>query len=424
MADRRARIGEILRSLNPLDETNRALFSQGFQNDYQIGRDDTQQVFYRKRDLQGLNKDAPMAVSMVGNHQGVTRTRELLGKLNPQHQQALVEADMQLRTDMPAAYQVGQFAGTAAADLTQDTSRSVWWLINALQATGQVITDATLQKVIPELWGRHAVTRDVRMVGKDNKVINSPRTINKDVQKDLDYAYESGMLTTRDGQANVPKRGYSWMTDDQGNEVLAKSNYSRGMLAATAIPTGVAINNGLGLLTPFGGAEGFKAAAPDPEDPTRTNNIVSEVAQKYILGKTGNLLPYSEFKQVRPDVSLAEYKAYQADKFDNSEDWNPLDGDVSLIGGALKANTDGILGPEVSMLGRSLPVTTGIIPFTTALAGTAAGARYGHMNGRKGAMGALVGGLGGVAAGTAAGSIIENERRRRNGTANGELLSQ
>ena len=171
-------------------------------------------------------------------------------------------------------------------------------------------------------------------------------------------------------------------------------------------------------------AEGFKAAAPDPEDPTRTNNIVSEVAQKYILGKTGNLLPYSEFKQVRPDVSLAEYKAYQADKFDNSEDWNPLDGDVSLIGGALKANTDGILGPEVSMLGRSLPVTTGIIPFTTALAGTAAGARYGHMNGRKGAMGALVGGLGGVAAGTAAGSIIENERRRRNGTANGELLSQ
>ena len=99
-----------------------------------------------------------------------------LAKLNPQHKEALVEADMQLRTEMPAAYQLGQFAGTAAADLTQDTSRSVWWLINALQATGQVITDATLQKVIPELWGRHAVTRDIRMVGKDNKVINSSRS--------------------------------------------------------------------------------------------------------------------------------------------------------------------------------------------------------------------------------------------------------
>ena len=194
------------------------------------------------------------------------------------------------------------------------------------------------------------------------------------------------------------------------------------MLAATAIPTGVAINNGLGLLTPFGGAEGFKAAAPDPEDPTKTNNIVSEIAQKYILGKTGNLLPYSEFKKVRPDVSLAEYKAYQADKFDNSEDWNPLDGDVSLIGGALKANTEGILGPEVSMLGRSLPVTTGSVPFTAALAGTAAGARYGHMNGRRGAMGALVGGLGGVSSrDRITGAIIENERRRRNGVANGEL---
>ena len=98
-----------------------------------------------------------------------------------------------------------------------------------------------------------------------------------------------------------------------------------------------------------------------------------------------------------------------------------MDGDVSLIGGALKANTEGILGPEVSMLGRSLPVTTGVVPFTAALAGTAAGARYGHMNGRRGAMGALVGGLGGVTAGSITGAIIENERRRRNGVANGEL---
>ena len=95
--------------------------------------------------------------------------------------------------------------------------------------------------------------------------------------------------------------------------------------------------------------------------------MIAEVAQKYILGKTGGLLPYEEFKKVRPDVSRAEYKAYQADKFDNSEDWNPFDGDVSLVGGAVKANIDGIHGAEVSMLGRSLPVNTGVIPLPQLL---------------------------------------------------------
>ena len=81
--------------------------------------------------------------------------------------------------------------------------------------------------------------------------------------------------------------------------------------------------------------EGYKANNPSPEDPTKTNNVIAEVAQ-YILGKTGGLLPYSEFSKVRPDVSRAEYGMYQADRYDNSEDWNPLDGDIAVLGGAFK----------------------------------------------------------------------------------------
>ena len=238
---------------------------------------------------------------------------------------------------------------------------------------------------------------------------------------DAQYALDNKMVRRGDNEQLVPMRGYSFKKNDAGNNILQKNNYSRGMIAATAIPTGLAINTGLGLMTPFGGAEGYKANNPSPDDPTKTNNVIAEVAQKYILGKTGGLLPYEEFKKVRPDVSRAEYKAYQADKFDNSEDWNPFDGDVSLVGGAVKANIDGIHGAEVSMLGRSLPVNTGVIPFTSALAGTALGGRYGHRQHKKGAMGALVGGLGANFAGQAVGSIIENERRRRNGIENGEL---
>ena len=114
--------------------------------------------------------------------------------------------------------------------------------------------------------------------------------------------------------------------DDAGD--LQKRNYTPGMVQALAIPTGVAINSGLGLLTPFGGYEGYKAAVPSDEDPTKTDNVALEVGLKYLMGKTGNLLPYSEFSKVRPDVSREEYNQYQAFKYDKDEDWNPTDGDL------------------------------------------------------------------------------------------------
>jgi hypothetical protein len=408
MADRGQQIRNILNE-----------FGDGFHKDYNIGREDTQRVFYRKRELKGLQAEAPRGESMAGTHMGVTRLREALGKVSPEHAQALKEADMNLDKSKSLPHQVGQFGGTLAADITQDATRSAWWLINALQATGDLVNEAALSRVTPELYMKSPVKRDVNVMTDGGKTVQQ-RDIYKGVSSDVDWAAEQGLFHDVDGKSE-PRRGYSWGKNKVGEEVLQKRNYSPGMIAALSIPAGLAINNGLGLLTPMGGSEGFKAVNPTPGDPTKSNNVLMEVASKYILGKTGALLPYDEFKKVRPDVSIGEYKAYQADKFDNREDWNPLDGDVSLLSGALKANTEGILGPEVSMLGRSLPVTTGGIPLVTAIAGAAAGSRIGHDRYKRGAMGGLVGGLSGVAAGSISGSIIENERRRRNGVANGEL---
>ena len=252
--DRRNAILNILKEINVLDPAVRSNLSQGFQNDYAIGRDDTQQVFYRKRDLQELNKDAPMATAMIGNHQGITRLREATGKLNPAHAIALEEANMQLRKDKPLAYQIGQFGGTFAADLTQDTTRSLWWLINALQASGQVVNDAVLQRAVPELWGRSPAMRQVKAIGTDGKKIVNNRQINMGVQNDADYALNNNMVRMGDDDKLVPMRGYSFKKDSNGDNILQKNNYSRGMIAATAIPTGLAINTGLGLMTPLGGA--------------------------------------------------------------------------------------------------------------------------------------------------------------------------
>ena len=92
------------------------------------------------------------------------------------------------------------------------------------------------------------------------------------------------------------------------------------MTEALMIPAGLQSTSSIGLMNPFGGQEGYKAVLESEEDASKTSNVLGEVAAKYILGRTGNLLPWDEFKQVRPDVSKDEYMKYKAFKFDNSGD--------------------------------------------------------------------------------------------------------
>ena len=144
-------------------------------------------------------------------------------------------------------------------------------------------------------------------------------------------------------------------------------------------------------------------------DPTKTDNVVAEVALKYFLGRTGNLLPYEEFKKVRPDVSRGEYNAYKAFKWDKDTDLDISDGDFTLPAGILKGTMSGIHGPEVQFLGRSLPLTTAIIPYAGAVAGTVSGVRT-----QTPIKSGLRRGLGGLVAGQALGHSLEALRRNRN----------
>tara|TARA_B100001094_G_scaffold301093_1_gene327102 strand:- start:342 stop:1592 length:1251 start_codon:yes stop_codon:yes gene_type:complete len=389
-------------------------FGEGFKRDYEIGKEDTTKTYYRQRELENATDEAPKFDMMVNTHPGITRVREALGRvipavdLGPKAKQALQENDMQL-SGSPMT-QTGQFVGSAANDLTQDRSRSIYWLLNALQATGEVINEKALAKLVPELYGSSPATRKVNVI-KGGRSAVEDRPINLNDEASRDYALDAGMLKSVDGKRK-PARGYS-IKEDGDARILNKRNYSPGMVQSLAIPTGIAINSGLGLLTPFGGAEGYKAAIPDEDDPTKSANVALEIAAKYIMGRTGNLLPYSEFSKVRPDVSPEEYGRYQAFKYDNTEDYNPTDGDFSALMGALKGTTEGIHGPELQMLGRSLPVTTGVVPYSVALAGGVAGAMRGQQS-KRAAIGGLAGGMGGLVIGQVVGNVIENERRRRN----------
>ena len=392
---------------------------EGFKSDYELGREDRRNAFLRGRKLKGETEESTRWQAMMGTHPGIYRMKEAAGQISPQDKQALREHNMDLRGS--TAHKTGQFLGSAANDLTQDATRSIYWLLNAAQATGEVINEKVLAKVIPELYAKSLVqSKDItytRVIEKGGAESKKPRYLNiKDKvarEEMLNRGYAKNIMQGGEEKLTAA-RGYSF--DDVGD--LQKRNYSPGMVQALAIPTGVAINSGLGLLTPFGGYEGYKAAVPSDEDPTKTDNVALEVGLKYLMGKTGNLLPYSEFSKVRPDVSREEYNQYQAFKYDKDEDYNPFDdGNFSIGGGALRGTSDGIHGAELQFLGRSLPATTAGIPYLTALAGTVGGAMAGRGRG-KAAIGGLVGGMGGVSAGIAAGNIIEQERRRRNSVEN------
>lgn len=386
---------------------------EGFRTDYELGREDRRNAFLRGRKLKGQTEESARIDALLGTHPGISRIKETVGQISPEDKQALRELDMDLRGS--TAHKTGQLLGSAANDLTQDATRSIYWLLNAAQATGEVINEKLLAEIVPQLYQKTPVQSTAvpfKKVpgGKEKRILNIKDKVMREEM--LDRGYAKNIMQGGENKLTA-SRGYSF--DDAGD--LQKRNYSPGMVQALAIPTGVAINSGLGLLTPFGGYEGYKAALPSEEDPTKTSNVVGEVGLKYLMGRTGNLLPYDEFSKVRPDVSREEYNKYQAFKYDKSEDYDLSDGDFSFGAGALRGTSDGIHGAELQFLGRSLPLTTAGIPYATALAGTIGGAVAGRSRG-KAAIGGLLGGMTGVSAGIAGGNIIEEERRRRNAAEN------
>ena len=335
----------------------------------------------------------------------------------------------------------GQVTGRVAQDIVRDSSRSVWWLLNAPQAVVDVAAEELIRRANPDLKSE-SVVRDAA----GNKVYYDtadPRAAEKagavkDGVKQKGYSFGAGeSYQTEDG-----KGGYQ--------REVRRSNVSPGLVNALKGPGALAINVGMGLLHYGGGMEGYTAAIPSEDDPTKTANVLAEIGAKYIVGRTGNLLPYDEFSKVRPDVSQEEYNRYKAFKYDKSMDLDPRDGNVNLLPlGLLKATTDGIHGAEVQFLGRSLPVNETLVPIATALLGTTAGV-YGGKKARdayeqrgtkfggvvppvmpdkdlpegseaqraqleRRTVGrALAGGLGGYVTGAIAGNLLEDERRRRN----------
>lgn len=133
---------------------------------------------------------------------------------------------------------------------------------------------------------------------------------------------------------------------------------NRNIRMATTLPAVIGISMGIGNAYRL---PGYKAAVPSESDPTETADPLAELGSRYFLGRSGSLLPYDEFVKERPDVSKSEYNAYKQYLFGSSL--------------PVKATAEGIHGPEVTFLGKSIPLATGILPAAAAVAGGVYGAR-------------------------------------------------
>lgn len=359
-----------------------------------FGREDYRRAMRDALTAQGRETEATRIDQMTGTNRTITMAREMMGKANPAHVKARDDIGLGLPEDR--AGRIGHILGALGSDVVQDRGRELWWLINAPQALGNVAQEIALKRISPELYN----TSQVR-VDKAGKRLPAGSTDGRAV-RDKKTAESLGLTKKGKLQVGYARDGEGYITERQNEP---------GHLDLLSVPTGLAINTGIGLMNPFGGAEGYKAVLPSEEDPSKTSNVLGEVAAKYILGRTGDLLPWDEFKKVRPDVSKDEYQRYKAYKFSKEEDWNPLDGDINILTGVLRGTTEGIHGPEVQFLGRSLPVSTAIMPAAAGVFGTAYGSRLGPKKGLGIGIASTLGAMG-------VGNLIEGERRRRNAAEN------
>ena len=176
----------------------------------------------------------------------------------------------------------------------------------------------------------------------------------------------------------------------EGAKILGRANEpiikNRGTRMAATLPAVLATSFGIGNVMR---EEGYKAVLPSEGDPRQSENAIAEAGSRYFLGRTGGLLPYDEFVKERPDVSKEEYYKYKTYLHNKNLDVNPLDGDFN-VGGVVKGTVDGIHGPEVAFLGKSIPALTGMVPIATAIAGTRRGLQRAKSKLRNGPDGDMI----------------------------------
>lgn len=253
-----------------------------------------------------------------------------LGGMSPEDKKAYSDA----RADDPDLRRATVEIGKAPlADGTEVTLKPGDVKARATQAAGVVAADLASDGMRNVWW-----------------FLNAPQAV-------AQVAMFQGMRQASANQARELNRSAGGQKILDENQALIRN---RNLRMAAAAPAWIATSMGIGN---FMRQPGYKAAAPSETDPRSTDNPAAELVNRYFLGRAGRLLPYEEFVKERPDVSRQEYNAYKRYLFEGSS--------------PIKATIDGIQGPEVTFMGKSIPLATGILPMAGAVLGARRGIKRG-----------------------------------------------
>ena len=258
---------------------------------------DHRRALERSRSNQDLETDDTLSGKNFGSNRTITTARELigtqsedpsfLGKLFKAHPDAIkTRKQMGMGLSDDNSVKTGQILGTIGSDLIQDRGRAIWWLLNAPQASANVLNDLVLKNVAPDIYKSDPV-----MLPDGKPVRKASDAIEMGLIDPVDQLPMKGV--------DVKKKRIGPMVRNESGKDLSryakeyrKRRHRAVSVDALGIPVGFAINSGIGLMNPLGGSDGYKAVFADEDDQTKTTNVIGEIGAKYLLGRTGDLLPW------------------------------------------------------------------------------------------------------------------------------------
>ena len=232
--------------------------------------------------------------------------------------------------------------GSLASDVVNDGLRGIYWLLNAPQATTNVINEQGAAMLNPDLFANRVVplkeAQEKGWVAYQEPQLD-PEVFQARVKKIREQNSNELFTSLAEGEfdmslieeidqaleADVTKRARDELIEEsklqpqnykntrpgvkiRSNRILKRRFNPNIVQAATLIPAGIAINSGIGLL---GRNEGYAMTVPKDDDPFSTDNVIAEIAAKYVTGREGRLLEAEDFLLERPDVTYGEYQKYK-----------------------------------------------------------------------------------------------------------------
>ena len=376
-------------------------------------------------------------------------------------ERARIDAEKKRVATLPFMRKLGYATGGIAQDFTTNATRNLWWLINAPQATVDLISEAGVATANPNLYReeivglkdavdqglvRYSPDYDEGLIAQrvsDRQQMSEPLPDltgeaaeyggytsageEKDRKAIEDVIREE--IYSRDNPKNYKRSAPGVrIRFDKGNKrfEVKRRKYSPTLVnIASMLPAAIGVNAGIGLMGNqsdgglTGRQEGYQAVLPDELDPRQTSNAVAAVASSYLLGREGRIMDADDFLLERPDVTAGEYANYKGYLRDRDIDLNPFDDGRINLGGILKNNPDGVRGPEISFLGKSMGLNDTLIPTASAIGGSILGALAGRNPRIKASKPATIaalagGGAAGLISGQLLGNTLEDQRRRNN----------